>query len=511
MNRAWINLGLAVALAALLCGCYQVEDDLTLNADGSGTVELTTIVAASVSTFDSDLIGIYPPVTEESVRDLFPEKDFKVNTEVELADDGSTHLKTKAAFKNADALLKSPYGKVHALNLTVETNVLQLRAISGMAWLSRRAAGTNTDEITSQIAGWSDLQKKSNQMRFSFKVTLPKPITSGNGASQGQAVSWAVEAAKKSLAESAQFLNTPMEAACSAEGLTFTPKPTVRFNATTFNALPGGSLETASGGPDEKAILQAAKFRPKTLTITRTIAYSGFFGGQNQSVLQGELVLPREMAPLQQGVPTVTEVQDNLGNDLTPPRAPKGQQRPDFQGNNPGRKTGKEYRQPVNLQLMIPNWNATEITKLDATIDLNYFGGLQVLKITNAIKADWISSTRDLFNTRTISDPQLAKAGIKLSCSSQQLQLGRPTLEFRFQGSETVVMDAQLYDSSGNPVPQVCLPESQSLMQRGWSVLIPEQVTGPLSLALQTKGGKTQVVVPIHLEHVPVSDALKKP
>src|SRR5437660_1098584 len=119
--KRWIS----VSATLLLCGCFQVEDELTLQPDGSGKVALTLH-----SNLPEDLIGmlsmssgygggsgsIYPPVTELEARHFFPPKDFALKVQQKSSDDGKT-MTIEASFKDVNALLASPYGRAHQLAL----------------------------------------------------------------------------------------------------------------------------------------------------------------------------------------------------------------------------------------------------------------------------------------------------------------------------------------------------------------------------------------------------------
>src|SRR5438874_1080269 len=97
-----------ILAAALLCGCFQVQDELTLKPDGSGTVTMTLR-----SSLPEELIGmmgmssgfggggapIYPPVSESEARRFFPAKDFSVKVEQKDAGTGKT-LVIVANFKD---------------------------------------------------------------------------------------------------------------------------------------------------------------------------------------------------------------------------------------------------------------------------------------------------------------------------------------------------------------------------------------------------------------------------
>ena len=126
-------------IAGLLCGCLQVQDELTLNNDGSGTVRLK--VTSNLPEEWTDMLAmsrgvggrsgtIYPPVNESEAKRFFPARDFTIKVEEKSAEDGKT-LVVEAAFKDLNALLGSPYAHVHQLALQPGPDgALKLQAIS---------------------------------------------------------------------------------------------------------------------------------------------------------------------------------------------------------------------------------------------------------------------------------------------------------------------------------------------------------------------------------------------
>ena len=145
--KGWIG-----ALAALfLCGCFQVQDDLTLQADGSGTVKLTLhsnlpeelVGMLGMSPYGSGTAPMYPPANEAEARHFFPGKAFVLKVEQKDAAEGKS-LVVEAAFKDINALLASPYGRAHQLALTTNQNgTLRLRALSGGETLAQAAVTLN--------------------------------------------------------------------------------------------------------------------------------------------------------------------------------------------------------------------------------------------------------------------------------------------------------------------------------------------------------------------------------
>ena len=245
--RGWIP-----ALAAVwLCGCFQVEDDLTLQPDGSGKVKLSmhsslTEDMVSMLRMSSPYGGgsapMYPPVNEAEARHFFPPKDFTLKVEQNDAAEGET-LVVEASFKDINRLLASPYGRAHQLALaTNQGGALRLRALSGGATLARAAQMKAEGEMEMlAVPGIEDAQKKKGEMRFEFRVTLPNAVIAANGVRQNKTVTWGAERAKcKDDDEFASKLSGVLEATCSAEGLKFSPVTPPRLGLRPFGELSGG-------------------------------------------------------------------------------------------------------------------------------------------------------------------------------------------------------------------------------------------------------------------------------
>ena len=69
-------------LLLCLCGCLQTEDELTINADGSGRVRIETHSALPSVMLESmtrgDPTALYPPVSAPLAQRLFPGTNFHV-------------------------------------------------------------------------------------------------------------------------------------------------------------------------------------------------------------------------------------------------------------------------------------------------------------------------------------------------------------------------------------------------------------------------------------------------
>src|SRR5437879_5086369 len=159
-------------LALILCGCFQVEDELNLQADGSGTIRLKVHSMIPEEAADMAGMGIgggvvmYPPADEAEARRFFPRKDFTLKVEEKAEKEGKTVL-IEAAFKDVNALLASPYGRAHQLVLqTNQSGAFKVQALSGGEAVGRFANFEPEGEMAAiPMPGMQDLQKNKEKMR----------------------------------------------------------------------------------------------------------------------------------------------------------------------------------------------------------------------------------------------------------------------------------------------------------------------------------------------------------
>jgi hypothetical protein len=265
-------------LLVFLCGCIRTKDELTINADGSGKVQIETV--SSIPLELSEGMGmqaglggagggaIYPPLTEAEARKFFPGKDFNVTVKQQKADNGEVTTVIVAEFKDINALLASPYGRAHQLSVKIANGSLVVQGVTGMEAAARFAEmKDDTGMGMAAMPGLADLQKKKDQMRAEFRVTLPNAIATANGTRDGKTATWMVERAKcKDAEDFARQLGTVSEASCPADGLKMSPVTPPRMGLLPFAELAAG---TAGAGTsvDTNKIAAAVKFVPYGLTV----------------------------------------------------------------------------------------------------------------------------------------------------------------------------------------------------------------------------------------------------
>ncbi len=527
--------------AVFLCGCFQVEDDLTLQADGSGKVRLSVhsslpeeIVSmlGMLSGFGGGMAPMYPPVNEAEARHFFPAKDFTLKVEQKDAADGKT-LVVEASFKDINRLLASPYARAHQLALaTNASGALKLQALTGGATLAQAAQiKPEAGMELLQMPGMEDAQKKKGEMRFEFRVTLPNAVSAANGARDYKTVTWSAERAKcKDDDEFASKLSGVLEATCSADGLKFSPITPARLGLVPFGELTAGKTAGTSALPDTNQIVKEARFVPYALHVTRSLDLSGEgSGGGSMAQLIGSVILPANLAPQQWGAAKLEEAVDGKGNSLMPKEdtdamaqmarfshygmTEESDDEGDLEATKPKDAGQKEH--PLALSFKAPEWKVKEVAKVKGVVDLEYLAGAEVIKLSNAVPASLVMdvSKQSSYNFSSdsergqITDSRLAELGLSLHVQMAMVQSGMTTLSVATSGGKTALVDAQVFDAEGRPWPTTLMqPDSSGGEERSCQVMVAGQPKPPFSLAVAVSGVGASVGVPILVEHVPVGE-----
>lgn len=534
-----LKLWIPTVAALLLCGCFQVQDELTLEPDGSGTVKITlhsnlpeemTGMMGASSRYGT---SVYPPSSEAEAQQYFPKKDFVVKVDEKSGDDGKT-VRIEATFKNINALLASPYGRAHQLALkTNENGSLTLKALSGGSTLAQAAQFSVDDEtmMGAGIPGLEEAKKKKGEMRFEFRVTLPNAVTAANQAHDQRTVTWTVERAKcKDDDEFAAKLAGILEASCGAGGIKFSPATPPRLGLVPFGQLTEGKVAAGSSLPDTNKILAAARFVPCALHVVRTLDLSGEASGQeSQAQLSGAVLLPADLAPERWGNARLEEVTDAKGKSLMLAQDDDSRmsrfsfmERYDMTDQEEGddsdeaalKKETTEKPHMIVLNFKAPEWKTKQISKVKAALDLNYLGGTEVLKLSNAVPAGMVMdmNKRSSFNSRfnsergQLSNSRLSELGLSVRVQMAMVQSGMTMISLE-AGGKSSLLDAQVFDADGRPWPTTVMgADSSGGDERSCQLLVAGKPKPPLSLALAVGGVGASVSLPILLENVPIGD-----
>lgn len=523
-----ITVGL---LLVFLCGCIKTKDELTINADGSGKVQIETVSSLPPEFAEgmgmSERMGgagggvIYPPVSEAEARKFFPEKDFTVTVKQQKADNGDVTTVIEAEFKNINALLASAYGRAHQLTMKIADGSLVVRGVTGMEATARFAEmKDDTGMGFGAMTGAADLQKKKGEMRAEFRVTLPNGIATTTGTKDGRTATWIVERAKcKDADDFARQLAAVSEASCPADGLKMSPVTPVRMGLLPFAELAAGASTDNGTTVDTNKVATAAKYVPYGLSVTRSLDLSGGGGAQESTAqLTGAVMIPQELAPPKWGEPKLDEAVDAKGNDLKP--AADDEQRgflmrnrysENENGDDEEGQTNHVQQHVVAIAFRPPDWKINEIARIKGSISLQYFGGSQqVVKLTNAVPAKWITDASKTMggggfdpSEKPLNSAALADLGLSLSVQMGMVQSGMTMLTLQVKGTQATLTDAQVFDADGKPWPTFLQQQDFGGGEEGsCQIMVAGKPQPPLSLALAASGGGASVTVPILVEHV---------
>ena len=472
-----------------LTGCLQTKDELTLNADGSGKVRIETRTAAGAnrrppqSGIAAGMGGegtvFYPPASPDKAKKFFPGKDFVITAKQTNAENGDSVTVIEAEFKDINALLASPYGRAHQLAVELDKDGLVVRGITGMETAARMAEMKDESGMMGMmglpgLAG-GDAQKRTGEMRAEFRITLPNPVTTSNGARDGKTAAWTVERAKcKDAADFAQQLGVV------ARG----PLRGGRVEIHAVDPRAAGACSRSRNWRREPARPRRRRLTPTksrrrrslfltALTVTRAVDLSGK-GGMNESRAQliGAVVVPPEFAPQKWGEPALQEAVDAKGNDLKPKAGAEGE----FSGRisehySDGRTTSDDEDPPptpttdvrhvVTFSFRPPDWKVKEIGRVKGSVTLHYFAGAEVVKLTNAIPANWLMNMAQAMGggggmdmaEKHLNSPRLGELGLAISVQMGMVQSGMTMLELQIKGSKGALVDAQAFDADGKPWP----------------------------------------------------------
>lgn len=526
--------------ALWLCGCFQVQDELTLQPDGSGSVRLTlrtslpdemTAMFNMPYRFGAGREPIYPPANQAEAQRFFPPKDFTLQVTENKTNDGKTVV-IAASFKDVNALLASPYGRAHQLALDLQNGALRLRALSACETLARGAQFQADGETTAfPMPGLEDAQKKKGEMRFEFRVTLPNPATDANGVRDNKTIIWTAERAKcKDDDEFAGKLSGLLEAKCAAEGLKFSPLTPPRLGLASYSQLAAGQTTGAAPLPDTNKIAAAVRFVPFVLQVTRSLDLSGEGSGrESQAQLIGAVILPVELAPQRWGEVRLLEAVDAKGNNLAPKPDEEGTGRMsrferfgDRFGASEEADDEDEGKVPVEpgqtrkviaLNLKAPEWKVKEIVRIKGALELQYLGNPEIIKLSNAVPASLVidMSKRSAGGFRfdsergQLTDPRLTELGLSVRVQMATVQNGMTSLSLETGGGKAALIDAQLFDADARPWPTTLMQsDSAGGDQRSCQLLVAGKPKPPFSLAFLVGGVGASVTVPILVEKIPV-------
>lgn len=379
-------------------------------------------------------------------------------------------------------------------------------------------------------------RKQTNDMRAEFRVTLPHPVTASTGTRDRNTAAFVFEHAKcTNTTQFAEQLGGLLEATCSADALSFSPEPQVRLGLVSFAELSENQAGPPVRVPDAEKIKSAARFVPRELRVVRALNLTGDHGpSESGGTLTGELNLPKEFAPTRWAEPKLQEAVDAKGNDLKPKEDDDGPRYRGYSGGIADRfggeddedeesakpKEDKETHRAIHLSFRAPEWKVKEITRIKASIQLQYAGAGRVIKLTNAIPEKWITkrssslpSLQDFDLIREfaanpredhrIRDERLDAASVNLQVQNVAFDSGMTTIILGVGAKNGGILEAQIFDAGG----RAWFTQTRS-NGSGDETMFTLSTVGqpkpPLSLALRISSDAKFVDIPIELQNVPL-------
>jgi hypothetical protein len=532
----------ACAVLLALCGCLEIQDELILQPDGSGSVrlEVTSILnpeecamlwAMTANDGSMKPPPLYPPLNQQQASACFPAPGFEVAVREEEGEEDARKTTITASFKDLRTLLSSPYAEHHQLSLNLEGPHLRLRAKSGLEAIARSAMLTIDRELRDMLSpGLVAARKQAQAARAEFRVTLPSDLAGSSGRIEGRTSVWVFD--RKAAGSSEVFLQQTaalLETSCSRDKLTFTPPPHPRLALLPFAQLAETTLEADPVDPQK--VLAAVRYQPRTLLVTRIMNFSGNANAsprRSGSLLSGEVLVPREFVPVRWSPPQLRVALDASGQNLIPSPSQEGsddtwggstwsRESIDAEPDEDTQANAAEgtVRREVVLSFRAPEWGVHELQTLKASISMHYPGPAETLKLTHAIPAAWILTTPEASGMRysfdpeasghVIQDPRSVAAGNAVRVGNATQSSAITSLLLHLQAGEGGFQGGQVFDADGQPWPTLFSLRTDH-EQPSCSLLVIGRPKPPLSLALRiSKAGRT-VDVPIALERVPIDN-----
>ncbi len=251
MRNRSIAIVMVVAAAVLLSGCFEMKEELVLNADGSGTLtgkyvfgeQMTAMMSmgaamggAMESGDDSNL-----PMTAEDVKKMFKGPGIEVKEAKAETVEGKQNLTFKVAFKDVNELFKTKKYKdgkpVLSKNASGEL-VLEMGSEGmgkGLGVPEQEMPEDMTPELQEmmkqqQQAMMAMMEPMLKGLRMEFTIVMPNALTTTNAhKKEGRRATWVYDMDKLkelgALEGKMDENQMKMKAACSAKGVTLSLTP----------------------------------------------------------------------------------------------------------------------------------------------------------------------------------------------------------------------------------------------------------------------------------------------
>lgn len=560
------NLGSAGCLAflLLLCGCLDVDDALILHPDGTGMVRLTVTSPLSPRAGDVDDVlrecggwrAFYPVVSAVHARKFFPSDVFTVSVDERHWTNGSGPLRVIARFTSVNALLASPYGRMHQMVIGTNADAgWTVRTLSGAAVLAgflRTPVEEADSEVSSADGGeasgvGSKARASDRSMRWRFRITLPRAVNSSVGAGghrHGRSAEWVFE--RKAFRHTdayADRLSSMLEVGCGPVRLRRAIENPTRLGALPFDQMKVDPDERSrpQSYPSPERVGEETRFIARSVALRRWVKFDkedqeeGRPGFGGCAELHGAFLVSSAWVPLRWGEPHLEQVLDAQGRSLLRKHKSGRMDQSQWNDSNKGGELAEGEKAAaqdlgrlrpqarVMLEFDAPAWDVRRLKLVQASAEFRYLESAEVIRITNAIPAATprpqgrsvgdASRPLPVSGPIELADERLLKQAVEVRVSSVVVKPLRTLIVLVTRGqawSRGVLADAQVFDSRGRAWSTMLRDDdpwkAHDLEVRSREILVAGHPEPPFSIALKVGSLGPAIRVPFVLRDLPLDD-----
>ena len=404
----------------IISGCYEDEAEVTLNADGSGTLKEKLVISERLIVATSEDGGTEntPPVSKEKVLEkVGPAVEITSITQTELPDGGRI-IEFEGTFRNAEQFFLSEFCR-DALKLRIAPAGKGKAAI----YCDMKKSGDGGPNLT-QLYG---LAKGLYIKRMAH---LPAEIEKSNGYSDKakNTVSWATDLRnKEGLAKTKLFIEGPDEgkgfAVFNASGLKFT----LPLKAAGLAEKP---VEVEKEKAQKESMGLTAKVR--WISIKKKMATNGNGGATLSDLEIGiEISWNEGHSPIACRKPVLLSLLDDQNNDLVLDRAASASQRKVLNGEKQNRK------KQLTLRAKTPAKNTRKLKSLEGRVEV-------ITDVTTETVV--LESIKDLVGKKSTGNPILDRLNFRIK------SIKGATLKIEINGGNETITSLYMTKENGSKV-----------------------------------------------------------
>ena len=453
-----------VCCVCLLGGCYEDESEITLNADGSGTVKQKLVISERLIVATSENGGNKntPPVSKEKVlEEIGSAVDITSITMTELPDGGRI-IDFKGTFSSAEQFFLSEFCR-DTLKLRLAPAGTGKAAIYCDAWQSSGdVSGPSTTQLYGLVKG----------LYIKRTVHLPAQIEKTNGyrGKDKNTVSWVTDLRdKEGLARTKAFV----EGKDKGVGSVVFDASALGFSLPLKAAAPPQEIAKSEKTPSSQEPSEL-KAEVSWVAVNKKVALDSNSTEPEISDLEFgiEVAWSKDSKPFACHTPVLTNIQDDLGNDLV---------KSAFQSVH--KIYGSSTEKMLKIKAKTPGENAKQIKNLEGYVPV----------VTNVNKEKVIlENMQELAGRETTANPVLDKLHFKIK------SIEGTCLKIEIDGGSSAITSLAVFDEDGTEVKR----RSSSGWENSYSYDFANDISKLNKCELEVIVSQTIVKVPFSLEEV---------